>query len=101
MQFKIEELSQEQRLNGFEFKATAPVQPGPFRWWIAEDKAWRDWQVGEIAPPVILIKKKGVWSHEMAPNRYESRKPLTTCSQIPSSQLNARTAVIYDHRPTA
>ena len=86
IQFKTEEVSQEQRLNGFEFKATTSVEPGPFRWWIAPNKAWRDWQVGEIAPPRILIKKKGVWSDEAAPNRWEGRKPLTTCSEVPSME---------------
>jgi len=61
IQFKTEELSREERLNGFEFKATTSLEQGPFRWWFPRDKAWRDWQIGEIAPPVVLIKKKGVW----------------------------------------
>jgi len=86
IQFKTEELSQEQRLNGFEFKATTSLEPGPFRWWIASRKAWRDWQVGEIAPPRVLIKRKGVWSDEAPPNRFENRKPLSMCSEVPSME---------------
>lgn len=80
--FKTEELSLEQKLNGFEFKAVTSLQPGPFRWWIAQNKAWRDWQVYEIAPPVILIKKKGIWS----PLPNNDRQALTTCSQIPAME---------------
>ena len=85
IQFKTEQLSEEQQLNGFEFKAVTSVEPGPFRWWIASNKAWRDWQVGEIAPPRVLIKKKGVWSDEPAPDRTEGRKALATCSDLPEN----------------
>jgi hypothetical protein len=80
--FKTEELSKEQRLNGFVFRATTSVEPGPFRWWISKNRAWREWQVGEIAAPAVLIKKNGIWSQEMAAGRTEDRKALTTCSQI-------------------
>jgi len=83
IQFKTEDVSEQERLNGVEFKATTSLDPGPFRWWIMPKKAWRDWQVGEIAPPRILIKKKGVWSDEAAPNRFEDRKALTACSEVP------------------
>jgi len=88
--FRTGRLSQEERLNGFEFKATISPEAGPFRWWIVENKAWRDWQVGEISPPVILIKKKGVWSTEVAPGRYEDRKALGACSQIPPMEEEKR-----------
>jgi hypothetical protein len=83
IQFKTEEVSEQERLNGVEFKATTSLDPGPFRWWIVPNKALRDWQVGEISPPRILIKKKGVWSDEAPPNRFESRKALATCSEVP------------------
>ena len=83
IQFKTEELSEQDRLNGVEFKATTSLEPGAFRWWSVPNKAWRDWQVGEIAPARILIKKKGVWSDEAVPNRFESRKALTNCSEVP------------------
>jgi hypothetical protein len=86
IQFKTEDLSEEQRLNGFEFKATTSVDPGPFRWWILPNKAWRDWQVGEIAPPRILIKKKGVWTDEAPQGRYNNGKPLASCSDIPAME---------------
>ena len=89
--FKTEQLSLEQRLNGFEFKATTSIEPGSFRWWIAQKKAWREWQVGEMAPAVVLIKKKGVWSKEPAPSRtQDDRKALTTCSQIPPTEAEKR-----------
>ena len=84
MHFKTEVLSLEQKLNGFEFKATTSLEPGPFRWWIAKNENWRDWEVGEIAPPAIVIKRKGVWSTETAPNRSEDdRRALTACLEIP------------------
>jgi hypothetical protein len=86
IQFKTEELSQEERLNGFEFKATTSLEPSPFRWWIAPNKTWRDWQIGEVAPPLILIKRKGIWSAEFPPNRNEDRKPLASCSEVPSME---------------
>ena len=78
--FKTEELTPEQRLNGFEFKATTSVEPGRFRWWIAQNESWRDWQIGEIAPPMVLIKRRGVWSEQPAEGTWESRKPLNNCS---------------------
>jgi hypothetical protein len=78
IQFKTMELSQEQRLNGIEFMATTSLEPGPFRWWFAPNKAWQDWQVGDIAPPRTIIKKKGVWSQDSS-----NRKPLAACSEIP------------------
>ena len=84
IQFKTEELSQEQRLNGFEFKATTSLESGPSRFWDARKRSWQDWQVGEIAPPRILIKRKGVWSQETPPDRWEDRKALATCSEVPS-----------------
>jgi hypothetical protein len=85
IQFKTEELTEQDRLNGVEFKATTSVASGPFRFWIIPNKAWRDWQVGEIRPPRILIKKKGVWFNEPSPNRFEFMygKPLTNCSEVP------------------
>lgn len=83
IQFKTEELSEEQRLNGFEFKATTSVDPGAFRWWILPNKAWRDWQVGEITSPRVLIKKKGVWT---GPNRFEDTKAPASCSDIPGME---------------
>jgi|SRR5437016_7822552 len=84
IQFKTEELSQEERLNGFEFKATISLESAAFRWWDARDKSWRDWKVGEIAVPRTLIKRKGVWSQEIPPNRNDNRKALATCSEVPS-----------------
>jgi hypothetical protein len=87
IRFRTEELSQEERLNGFEFKATTGLEPGPFRWWIAQNKAWRDWQVGEIAPPVILTQKHGVWSTKAAEGMVEPNlKALGNCSQIPPAK---------------
>jgi len=83
IQFKTEELTEQERLNGFEFKATTSLASGPFRWWMMPNKAWRDWQVGEIRPPRILIKKKGVWSDEAPPTRFDGGKPLATCSEVP------------------
>lgn len=84
VRFETEQLSQEERLNGFEFKAMTSLEPGVFRWWIAQHKAWGDWHVGEITPPVILIQKHGVWSTKAAPGRVEPNlKALATCSQIP------------------
>jgi hypothetical protein len=80
--FKTDEISKEERLNGVEFKAVTSLASGAFRWWIAKDKAWREWQVGEIAPSAILIKKNGVWVQNVVPDRYESRKALTTCAQV-------------------
>jgi hypothetical protein len=88
IQFRTEELSPEERLNGVELKAVTHLDPGPFRWWIASKKAWRDWQVGEIAPPRVLIKKKGVWSDEAPPNRHEDRKAISKCSDVPPMENN-------------
>jgi hypothetical protein len=82
IQFRTEELSQEEKLNGVELRATSNLSSGAFRWWFQEEKAWRDWQVGEIAPPITVIRKKGVWS-VTTPGRFENRKALTNCSQIP------------------
>ena len=59
------------------------LSSGSFRWWIAKNKTWREWQVGEIAPPINLIRKKGVWSVQMTPNRFDDREAVTNCSQIP------------------
>jgi hypothetical protein len=85
IQFKTEDLSEVERLNGFEFKVMSSLEPGPFRWWIPQNKAWRDWQVGEIAVPIVLIKKKGIWSQEIPNGRtVDERKAITICSQIPS-----------------
>jgi hypothetical protein len=83
IQFNTEELTEQERLNGFEFKATTSLASGPFRWWSMPNKTWRDWEVGEIRAPRILIKKKGVWSDEAPPNRIGGGKPLTTCSEVP------------------
>src|SRR5881296_962495 len=83
IQFKTEELSEEQRLNGVEFKATISLAPCPFRLWIASKKAWRDWQVVEIAPARVLIKRKGVWSDEAPPNRFDNLKAISKCSEVP------------------
>jgi hypothetical protein len=84
IQFKTEELSQEEKLNGFEFKARTSIEPAVFRWWIAPNKAWRDWQVGEMSPPIILIRRRGTWSTEAADHRtLPDLKAVATCSQIP------------------
>jgi len=84
IQFKTEELSEQERLNGFEFKATTSLDPGPFRWWIASKKAWRDWQVGEIAAARVLIKRQGIWSDEAPPNRAsDNMKAISKCSDVP------------------
>ena len=89
--FKTEELSRTERLNGFEFKAVTSVESGPFRWWIPQTKTWREWQVGEFASPVILIKKKGVWSKEMPEGRNaDDLTATTTCSGIPAMEDQKR-----------
>lgn len=85
--FRTAELSQEQRLNGFEFKATTTIDPGPYRWWVAPNKAWRDWEVGDSTPGRIFIKKKGVWSVEPAPGRTSPGiRRLTACSDVPAME---------------
>ena len=81
IQFKTMELSQEQRLNGIEFMAMTGLEPGSFRWWMAPNKAWRDWQVAKAMNERFIIQKKGVWSEE--PSVAEFRKPLATCSEMP------------------
>ena len=53
-----------------------------FRWWIASEKAWRDWQLDSIGLGRNLIKKKGVWSEESGQDGYY-RKALTSCSEVP------------------
>ncbi len=84
IRFRTEELTQEERLNGFEFKATTSLEPGAFRWWSAENRAWGDWQVGEIAAGEVFIRKRGVWSNVVVSGMAEQNlKALTTCSQIP------------------
>lgn len=85
MEFRTEPLTQEEKLNGVQFKAITNLSFGPFRWWIVKNKAWRDWQVGEIAPPAIVIRKNGVWSVHVAPDRSEDREALSVCSQVPRS----------------
>ncbi len=90
IRFKTEDLSQEQRLNGFEFRATTSLEIAPYRWWNAKNKAWGDWYVDETGSPAIVIKKNGVWSTGVAPNYAESRKALTTCSQIPPVEEQKR-----------
>ena len=72
-------LSQVERLNGIEFKATASLSAGQIRWWIAEKKAWRDWEIGEILSPIVFVKKRGIWSQ----GREFEIKPLAACSQVP------------------
>jgi hypothetical protein len=79
IQFQTVVLSQEQKLNGYEFMAYSNLEPGPFRWWRPSDQAWRDWQVGEVAPSLLLRKKKGVWSQEPR----GERKALAACSEVP------------------
>jgi hypothetical protein len=79
IQFQTVVLSQEQKLNGYEFMAYSNLEPGPFRWWRPSDQAWRDWQVGEIAPSLLLMKKKGLWSQEPR----GERKALGSCSEVP------------------
>ena len=83
IQFKTEEISQVERLNGTEFKATSSLEPGVFRWWIPETRTWRDWQVGDIAPPLVLLKKKGVWFVKADPGRSDDGKAYASCSEIP------------------
>jgi hypothetical protein len=83
IQFRTEELSEEEKLNGVELRATSTLSPGAFRWWIPEQKAWRDWQFGEIAPPIVVVRKKGAWSVNVVPGRFHNREALTNCSQIP------------------
>jgi hypothetical protein len=83
IQFQTNELPQVSRLNGVEFMASTRAEgPVLFRWWSASDKAWRDWQVGEIGLGRNLIKKKGVWSEESGQDGYY-RKALTSCSEVP------------------
>lgn len=86
IQFKTEELSEAERLNGFEFKATTSLYPGPFRYWLPSKKVWSDWQVGETASSRIIIKRNGVWSDEAPSTGYEPRKRLAACSDAPAME---------------
>ncbi|HTS65609.1 MAG TPA: hypothetical protein VMH28_26485 [Candidatus Acidoferrales bacterium] len=83
VQFRTDQLSEQERLNGVEFKATTGVEGGPYRLRYAPKKAWGDWAVGVAMQAMnarVLIKKKGAWSDEG--DRLDL-KPLDACSQVP------------------
>jgi len=84
IQFQTEPLSEEERLNGVEFKATTGLEAVPIRWWNASNRAWGDWEVsvgqGMNAQATAAIRKKGVWSDHRYIFQY---KPLESCSQVP------------------
>lgn len=48
--------------HGGDLKAASGLSPGLFRWWMADRKAWLSWQDGEVAPPVNLMRRDGVWT---------------------------------------
>jgi len=84
IRFQTEDLSQVEILNGYEFEATTSLEQGAFRWWISGQKTWRDWQVGEVASPVIIVKKNGVWSIQATQGRILfDLKAISTCSEVP------------------
>jgi hypothetical protein len=85
VEFTTETISREEELNGIQFKATSAVTSGPFRWWIPQNKSWRDWQVGEIAPPVSIVRRNGNWTVQVVKGRYDDREAVTRCATIPSS----------------
>ncbi len=84
LQFRTDSISQLERLNGLEFRATSSLDPGLFRWWILDTKSWRDWQEGTILPTVIISRKRGVWSIDPSPGTYISPlKPPSSCADLP------------------
>ena len=83
LQFRTDSISQLERLNGLEFRATSSLDPGFYRWWNPGTNSWRDWEEGIYPHPIIITKKRGVWSIGPSTGALSDMKQPSSCAELP------------------